>query len=151
MPYRKTVIRMTDLRQTEKAHITRPTRTCAQLTYGATRYSTLRCLKIRRTILQISHCKTFARPSNNLVAASSCPCSYFPHAACLSRMASACSCCNCGLIFLFGVRPGKTKTGLMRNFSRTRKSDSMRVTSARGGPPVAASSGSLDGGKSRRR
>ena len=45
-----------------------------------------------------------------------------------------------------GTKPGKTKTGLILSFSRTRRSASMRCVRARGRPPVAARRGSLGEG-----
>jgi hypothetical protein len=42
----------------------------------------------------------------------------------------------------------KDKYGLMRNFSSVRRSPSIHVVTARGSPPIAARSGSCDGGLS---
>ena len=123
-------------------------RTCAQATYGAMRNSTFLCLNILNTILQRSHCAKLLRPSNSFVAASSWPCSYLAHASRRSLHASICSAYCCCFQRLLGRRPGKTKTGLIRNFSRARKSDSIRWVSAKGRPPVAARRGSRDVGLS---
>jgi len=47
-----------------------------------------------------------------------------------------------------GTKPGKTKTGFILSFSRTRRSASMRWVRASGRPPVAARRGSLaEGGR----